>query len=97
MKYTFTSKLWLYEGQAAWHFITLPSDISTEIKENFGAGLRGFGSIRVRATIGDYTWNTSIFPDNKLNAYIIPIKAEVRKKTGISDGNKVTISIELLM
>lgn len=97
MKYTFTSKLWIYNGQGAWHFITLPSDVSAEIKENLGSGQPGFGSIRVASTIGDYTWNTSIFPDNKLNAYVIPIKAEARKKKGISDGDKVTISIEVLV
>lgn len=97
MEYTFTSKLWMYNGQGAWHFITLPSDVSAEIKENFGTGRRGFGSIRVASTIGDYTWNTSIFPDNKLNAYVIPIKAEARKKTSVSDGDEVAVAIELLV
>ncbi len=97
MKYTFTSELWIYSGQSAWHFITLPKDISKEIKENFGTGQRGFGSIRVAARVNDYSWNTSIFPDSKLNAYLIPIKADVRKETGISAGDIVTISIELLV
>lgn len=97
MNYTFTSELWIYSGQGAWHFVTLPSDMSKEIKENFSTGQKGFGSIRVEATIGDFTWNTSIFPDNKLNAYLLPIKAEARKKTGISDGDRVTTSIALLV
>ena len=97
MKYTFTSELWVYSGQGAWHFITLPSDISAEIKQNFDIGQPGFGSIRVAATIGDYSWNTSIFPDSKLSAYVTPIKAEARKKAGVSDGDKVNISIELLI
>ncbi len=97
MKYTFTSEMWIYSGQGAWHFITLPKDISAEIKENFGNGQRGFGSIRVKAKISDYSWDTSIFPDSKLNAYLIPIKADVRKETGFSAGDMVNISIELLV
>ena len=66
MKYSFRAELWLWQGQGAWHFITLPKDISAEIKEAFGTGRPGFGSIRVTATIKDHIWKTSIFPDNSI-------------------------------
>lgn len=95
MKYSFSSEMWQWEGQGAWHFLTLPSDISVEIKEAFGTGSPGFGSIRVTATIKDHVWKTSIFPDSKSGSYLLPVKAEIRKKAEISAGDKVAVIIEL--
>ena len=56
--------------------------------------LRGFGSVRVEATIGDVTWRTSVFPMKE--GYILPVKAQVRRKAGIAAGDEVTVGIELL-
>lgn len=97
MKYEFSAELWLWEGQGAWHFVTLPKDISAEIKEVFGKGQPGFGSVRVKATIKDYTWKTSIFPDNKSKAYLLPVKAEVRKKTNIQAGDMPKVSLKIIL
>ena len=38
---------------------------------------RGFGSVRVRATIGSSTWTTSIFPASQAG-YVLPVKRPVR-------------------
>ena len=46
--YSFEAKLWLYPGEkAAWHFITVPLDISHQIRF-FAGRTNGFGSVRVR-------------------------------------------------
>ena len=97
MKYEFRTDLWLWGGKGAWHFVTLPKDISKEIKENFGSGKRGFGSIRVSANINDQTWKTSIFPDNKSEVYLLPVKAEVRKKADISADDTLKVTLELIL
>lgn len=80
--YRFRAKVWLYTGDAAWHFLTLPKGIGSEVKTLFGHD-RGWGSLPVRVTIGKTTWKTSIFPDNKTNSYLLPLKAQVRKAEGI--------------
>lgn len=95
MKYSFLAEIWLWEGQGAWHFLTLPGDISAEIKEAFGTGRPGFGSIRVTATIKDHIWKTSIFPDSKSGSYLLPVKAEIRKKANISAGDQVEVNLDL--
>ncbi len=95
MKYSFSSEIWLWQGKGAWHFVTLPKDISVEIKEAFGTGRPGFGSIRVSATIKDYSWQTSIFPDSKSGSYLLPVKAEIRKKAEISAGDTVEFNLSL--
>lgn len=93
--YKMQAKVWLYTGVAAWHFITLPQKESAEIKKNFGALKRGWGSLPVIATIGKTSWKTSIFPDKKAGAYLLPLKADVRKKENICENDIVTFSLKI--
>ena len=93
---SFTGPLWLWTGEnGAWHFITLPAELSDEIRAHAMIALRGFGSARVEATIGDVSWRTSVFPV-KEGGYILPVKAEVRQKAGIAAGDEVTVELQLL-
>jgi hypothetical protein len=57
--------------------------------------MRGFKSARVEATVNDVTWRTSVFPQ-KSGGYILPVKAEVRRKAGIAAGDEVMVTLELL-
>lgn len=91
--YKMSAKVWQYPGMAAWHFATLPKEQSDEIKKNFGAFKRNWGSLPVAVTLGKTTWKTSIFPDKKIGAYLLPLKADVRKKEGIEHGDTITFSL----
>ncbi|MFM8749671.1 DUF1905 domain-containing protein [Rhabdaerophilum sp.] len=93
----FTAPLWLWQGKGAWHFITLPEDESQVIRMAVprGGQNRGWGSVRVTATIGESRWQTSIFPDTKRNAYLLPIKAEIRRAESLSVGEAVEVSLSL--
>lgn len=94
--YKLKSEIWLYPGEsAAWHFITVNKDVSEEIKKKYGAHKRGFGSLPVEVTIGDTTWDTSIFPDKRHGAYILPVKSLVRRKEGIFDRDIVSFTIRV--
>lgn len=95
MKYEFSAKLWIYEGNGAWVFVTLPKPISAEIKELFGNDRTGFGSIRIEARIGTTSWKTSIFPDKKRASYVLPLKADVRKAAGLKVGDSAKITLEI--
>ena len=92
--FTFTSPLWKYSGESAWHFITLPADVSARIKF-LQSGRRGFGSVRVLATVGKSTFETSVFPDSKSGCYLLPVKASIRKAEKIGHGDEVTCLIKL--
>ena len=94
--FTFDAELWLYEGDAAWHFITVPEDISDEIAERAAGPRSGFGSVRVEVTVGATTWSTSVFPDSKRGAYVLPVKKEVRRREQIDAGDRVALSLELI-
>lgn len=90
--YSLSAEVWLYPGMAGWHFITLPTVIADEIRTLFHVVKRGWGSISMSVTIGSTTWQTSIFPDKKVNSYLLPLKSEVRKKEKIKAGDQVYFS-----
>ena len=79
----------------AWFFVALPVELSAEIRE-IPRIPRGFGSARVRATIGSTTWRTSIFPDAGRNAYVLPLKRAVRDAEGVSEGDEVHVHLQIL-
>ena len=93
----FTSLLWIWRSDAAgsWYFLTVPEELSAEIKAHAFGTPRGFGSVRVEATIADVTWRTSVFPLNS-GGYLLPVKAEVRKRASLSAGDEVAVALELL-
>lgn len=90
------AKVWLYPGaEAAWHFITVPKKQSDLMKKRFGAVSRGWGSLPVMVTIGSSTWHTSVFPDKKRGAYILPLKAIVRRAEKIVKGDTIKVALEV--
>lgn len=98
LTYRLRGKVWLYEGGAAggWHFVTLPKGPAKEIRMLLGGATgRGWGSVRVAATIGGTTWQTSIFPDKKAGSFLLPLKAEVRKAESIDAGDSIDFVLEI--
>ena len=93
----FSSLLWIWKGEAAgrWYFVTVPEEQSAEIKAHAFGAPRGFGSVRVEAAIRNVTWKTSVFPLNN-GGYLLPIKAEVRERAGLSAGGEVAVTLDLL-
>ena len=95
---TVTSLLWIWKGSEAagrWYFITVPEERSDEIRAHAFGSPRGFQSVKVEARIGDIIWRTSVFPLNA-GGYLLPIKAEVRRKANVAAGDEVTVELELL-
>jgi hypothetical protein len=95
LTYIFSEELWLYKGEGAWYFITLPIEYADEIKSIANPLKRGFGSIKVKVTIGKSTWNTSIFPDLKSKSYMLPIKKEIRIANKLRAGDTPKVEITL--
>ena len=96
MIYLFDAELWVWDARKSetWTFVNLPASDSAEIREIAGAVPRGFGSVRVTATIGATTWKTSIFPGSS-GQYALPIKKAVRKAEALDIGDTTTVRVEL--
>jgi hypothetical protein len=94
-QYDVKAKVWLYPGKAGWHFVTIPKDISEDIKKLFGDRAKGWGSIPVEITLGSSSWETSIFPDKKEDAYLLPLKKDIRRKENIQIGDSLDFLLEV--
>ncbi|MGZ0151444.1 DUF1905 domain-containing protein [Kribbella sp. WER1] len=92
--YRFTALLWVYPGEAAWHFVTVPEHISDEITDLTEGHRRGFGSVRVEVTVGGSSWRTSVFP-TKEGTYILPMKKPIRTAENLTEGTPAAIHLKL--
>ncbi len=93
---TVTTPMWLWSGgQGSWHFLTIAEEDAGELRAEAFAVARGFGSVKVEAAINAVTWRTSVFPQ-KSGGYILPVKADVRRRAGIAAGDEVTVSLEIV-
>lgn len=88
-------KMWSND-EGRMHFMSVPSELSGEIRAHASLVRRGFGSVKVEVTLDGLTWRTSIFPSKSTGGYFLPIKIEVLRKTGLAAGDAVTVELELL-
>lgn len=82
-------------GAGGWHFISIDQEKSAEIKAIFGIFSKNWGSLAVVAQIGNSIWNTSIFRDKESQAYLLPVKAKIRKIENIKSEDVVDCQITL--
>jgi hypothetical protein len=98
---THTGELWRWNGNSggSWHFLTIDGPAGealsgTALMRRMERTIGGFGSLKVTATIGDSTFNTSLFPSKELG-WLLPVKASVRKAEGIGAGDSVAVVLEI--
>jgi hypothetical protein len=80
IKYTFTAQMWQHQAPGGWYFVSLPKALSKEIRENLQWQEEGWGRMKATAQIGEVSWETAIWFDTKREAYLLPIKADIRKR-----------------
>ena len=96
-----TGPLWRWTtpaAPAAWHFITIDGSAgealsATALMRKLEGMARGWGSLKVIATIGASRWSTSVFP-SKATGWILPVKAAVRKAEGLAEDDAVKVVLE---
>lgn len=86
-------------GNGTWHFITIDGEAGealngTALMRRLEKSIGGFGSLKVKARIGDSTFTTSVFPAKQLG-WLLPVKASVRKAEGIGEGDIVEVVLEV--
>ncbi|SDT06818.1 DUF1905 domain-containing protein [Jiangella sp. DSM 45060] len=93
LEFTFDAGLWAYGGEMSWVFVTVPPDVSAEIRAVPRPPRPGFGSVKVGVRLGGSSWSTSIFPDSTSGCYVLPVKKVVRTAEGVDDGDAVTVEL----
>lgn len=97
--YAFETELWKWQSETAtaWYFLSLPDNMSSEIKFFCPRKVPGFGSLRVEVTVGQSVWRTSIFPSKETKRYLLPVKAAIRKSEGFCEGDSVNCKLKILV
>lgn len=98
---TYTGTLWRWTGGAnggTWHFLTIGGEAGealsgTALMRKLEGVSRGFGSLKVKARIGDSTFATSVFPSKSDGGWLLPVKASVRKAERVGEGDEVTVAL----
>ena len=91
MDMEFSGEIWLWKGPAPWHFVTVPAEACRDIASTVSVVSYGWGMIPVTVRIGNTSWATSLWP--KDGAYIVPLKAAVRKAEALNVGDTVKVSL----
>ena len=92
--WSFDAELWASESVGTWVFLTLPPEVSDDVRLLSGPPT-GFGSVRVEVTLGESTWRTSVFPD-KARGYVLPVKSAVRRREELRLGDRVRMVLVLV-
>ena len=74
-------------------FVTVPPDVSDDVRSRAGAPRPGFGSVWVEVTVGDSTWRTSVFPDKEFGCFVLPIKAAARRAEKVVAEDAVHVAL----
>jgi Domain of unknown function (DUF1905) len=95
-----TGPLWVWTpkppARGTWYFLRVGGQIANEIRFLAFESPRGFGSVPVAATIGKTHWRTSLFRANEGGGYLLPIKADVRRREGIAEGDEILAQMVIL-
>lgn len=92
--------VWLWQGndgaptKGSWYFLTIDGDVAAAIRTH-ATNAAAWGSVCVKATIGDTTWRTSLFPSKQAGGWLLPLKAAVRKAETIAEGSEVEVTLTL--
>jgi hypothetical protein len=101
--WTFTGPLWIWKGKVqdgkpspvSWHFLTISGAVADGIKAVAPGRTAAWGSVYVEVRLGRTEWQTSVFPSKEVGGYLLPVKAIVRKKEGVGEGDMVTVDLSL--
>ena len=93
----FSGELFRWDTEkAAWYFVAMPVELSEDLSDLYPDRKAGFGSLKVEVIVGSSRWQTSLFPDNSRGAYVLPVKAAVRRAEDLDGGDTVTGTVRVL-
>lgn len=93
IKYEFSATPWQHASPGGWYFVSLPQELAQEIREMLKSEEEGWGRLKATAKTSNSEWKTAIWFDTKKNTYLLPLKAEIRKKENIKVGEDIKVTV----
>ena len=84
-----------WRGPAPFYFVAVPDDGCAAIDDARSVVTYGWGMVPVTVTLGATTWTTSLWP--KDDAYVVQLKAAVRRAEQIEEGDVVTVTLAVTL
>jgi hypothetical protein len=95
MYYTFSGELWQYDDEVPLGFVTLPAELSKDIRAKHGPSATSVGAINAMVTVGATHWATSLFLARSHRCYVLPIHKSARVAERLVAGSPVEVWLEL--
>ena len=93
MRLTFSGPVYEWRGPAPHHFVDVPLAEAGMLAAVSEMVTYGWGMIPVTVTLGATEFTTSLWP--KDGGYIVPLKAEVRRREKVELGDVVDLVLEV--
>jgi hypothetical protein len=93
VRLTFDGELVYWRGPSPFHFVAVPPDGCELLHMVSPVATYGWGVIPVTVTIGDTTFQTSLFP--KDGGYLVPVKDAVRRAERLALGDTVAVDVAI--
>ena len=84
-----------YPVPAAWHYVPLPKALSARLARGETTKKKGWGYVRLTATLGKTSWRTALWPKAKEGVYLLVVNKDVRMKEKAYAGDEVRIKMML--
>jgi hypothetical protein len=91
MPLSFQATIIEWRGPSPFFFAPIPADLVRDVRGAAKLASYGWGVVPVEAKIGGVEFMTSLFP--KDDGYLLPIKARVRRRAGITAGDTVDVTM----
>lgn len=89
--FEFSDTIWFWKGPAPHYFVTVPEHEAAQIKAIEKLVTYGWGMIPATVRVGETEFETALWP--KDGAYIVPLRAAVRRAEGLGEGDRVRITL----
>ena len=93
MDLEFSGEVWFWRGPAPHHFVSVPEVLCEGIADASALVTYGWGMVPVTVRLGASEWTTSLWP--KDGGYIVPLRAEVRRREEVDLGETVTVGLTI--
>ena len=89
VRFKFRTEIIEWRGPAPFFYAPVPQEHVEELRRAAKVASYGWGVVPVEAKIAGVTFTTSLFP--KGDTYLLPLKADVRRKTNITVGDEISV------
>lgn len=93
VEFRFEADVIYWRGPSPFFYAPIPPQQAEDIRRLSRLVSYGWGMIPVEAQIGGVVFRTSLFP--KAETYLLPLKAEVRRKASITAGDRICVGMTL--